>query len=250
MFDVVSAVITIISIAASIIGVFLGILILKKPHITFTLDKSKISLYNEEKEEETVSLLWASIANKKKRYLGDTAKNITACVLYRAPANDNSVEPNFSNGLPWLETFTSRTKIPQKLSSYEDVLGALEQHFFIRKETNLPQGRATGLAVAYGIKSINKIFLATKPPVEIPLPHPDKPHVAFTGCFLRLEVAGENLVSTQSEGTFIMARDWENWTVPSKVETIRSSNMLETALLRIGMSRKQKVVAVKSPKEN
>jgi len=246
MFDIVSVVVTLISIAAAIIGVALGILILKKPHITFTLDKSSVSLVNEEKEEETLSLLWAIVANKKKLYLGDAAKNITACALYRAPANDNSIGLNFSNGLPWLETFTAHTKISQKLSSYEDVQNALEQHFFIRKETDLPQGRATGLAVAYGIKSINRIVLATKPPIEIPLPNPDRPQEAFTGCFLRLEVAGENLASTQSEGTFIMAKDWENWSVPSKVETTRSSNILENALLRIGFHRRKKVIDVRT----
>lgn len=245
MFDIVSVLVTVITVAASIIGVVLGIVILKKPHITFALHKSIVSLVNEEKEEETLSLLWASIANKKKLYLGDVAKNITVCVLYRAPASDNSVGLNFSNGLPWsLETFTPRTKISQKLSSCEDVQNALEQHFFMRKETDLPQGRATGLAVAYGIKSINKIFLATKPPIEIPLPNPDRPQEAFTGCFLRLEVAGENLASTQSEGTFIMARDWKNWSVPSKVETIRSSNILENALLRIGFRRRKRVIDV------
>jgi hypothetical protein len=248
MFDVISIVIAAITVIASIIGVLLGVIALRKPHITFSLEKIEMSLFNKEGEEENFSILTATVSNKKKFYLGDTAKNITACVLYRAPANDESMGLNFSNGLPWLETFTLKNEIPEKLTTQSDAIKALELHFFERKETILPQGRATGLAVAYGIESTNKIFLATKPPVEIPLPSQTIPKADLTACFLRLEVAGENVASTQSEGTVIMAKNWKEWSIPSKVEALNTPSVFKNILLRLGIGKRQKVIEVKTKK--
>ena len=235
------------SIAGTVFGVFVGIRTLfKKPRIDFSLDKTIVTLYNGKKEQK-VALLIAQIANKRKRVLGDVAKGITSCVLYRAPIEDDYIGLNSSIGLPWLENFKSRTRVSGNLDTQEEIVNALENCLFERKESDLPQGRARGLAVVYGLESTNKLFLASNPAIEIPLPPKDiDPKAVFSACFFRLEIAGENLPSTQSEGSVIIANSWSTWTFPERVETTHSTDKFENFLLGIGRGRKTKVIKGKS----
>lgn len=248
MSEIVSVTITIITVAGILVGVYTGLLSLKKPHLSFSIDKAKTTLFNEKNEEENISLLIAYVANKRKHNLGDVAKGITACVCYRAPDNNTQWGLNASIGLPWLENFTTRTKIPEKLKSQEDIVNGLEKHLFTRKEVDLPQGRTGGLAVAFGIERTNSMFLASNPPIEIQLPSADEPNVAFAACFIRLEVAGENIPSTLSEGTVIVAKKWNEWTFPTEVEAVSTPSSFKNMLLRLGIGKRQKVIEVKTTK--
>jgi len=233
---------------AIIIGIICGSItasvalrtLMKAPHITFSLKKAEICLYDGKCEEKIV-LLMAPVGNVKKRLFGDAARKVSGIVLYRAPASDGKLESNASIGLPWLNSFGIRTKVKQ-LESEEDIQRALEDRLFDRKERDIPQGRGEHLAVAYGIEKTNKLYLASNPPIGMPLPPADKPRIAFTGFFLRLEVAGENLPSTPSAGTMIMARSWSNWSYPKEVRTIWTPSRLRNLLLRVGFGRKTKVI--------
>lgn len=70
-------ILTIVAATCSIIAAFAAIrALLKGPHITFSLTKAEISLYNQE-HEESITLLMASVANKKKSYFGDVAKKVS-----------------------------------------------------------------------------------------------------------------------------------------------------------------------------
>lgn len=149
-------------------------------------------------------------------------------------------------GLPWLESFGTRTRVFEQLESEEDILRALEAHLFERKDMDIPQGREKYMAVAYGIEKTDKLFLASSPPIEIPLPPPEKRQEMFTSCPLRLEVAGENFQSTYSEGTVIIANSWVNWSIPSEVRTIMTPSKIRNLLIRIGFGRKVKVIDVKT----
>ena len=89
---------------------------------------------------------------------------------------------------------------------------------------------------------MNKLFLATDPPVEILLPSSKKSQVAFTACPFRLEVAGENIPSTFSEGSMIFGNSWNNWTIPKEIRTRRLDK-------KIKLGKKVKVIDVKERKE-
>ena len=248
MFD---SILIIVPIVGAIVGVLVGIRTLRKrPHIIFSLfKKAEISIYNEENEEK-ISLLSAPIANEKKRYFGDTAKKVSAMVLYRAPTNDGKLGLNASISLPWIDFYGTRTRIVGPLKTEKDIQRALENHFFDRKERDIPQGRGEHLAVAYGIKKVNKLFLASNPPIEIPLPPPKKRGKELRVCFLALEVAGENLSSTVSEGTMIIADRWDNYGYPKKVTTLKTPSKIRNLLLRMGVGREVKVLGSESHQED
>ena len=125
-----------------------------------------------------------------------------------------------------------------------------KNHFFDRRERDIPQGRGEHLVVAYGIEKVNKLFFASNPPAEIPLSSPKKRRIDFTVCPLRLEVAGENLSSTFSEGTVIIANSWNNLTIPKRVTTIMTPSKIRNLLLRIGIGREVKVLGGKNHQED
>ncbi len=249
--EVFDLILIIITIVGAIVGVLVGIRTqLKRPHILFSLfKKAEISIYNEENEEK-ISLLSAPIANEKKQYFGDVAKKVSALVLYRAPTNDGKLGLNASIDLPWLDSYGTRIRIVGQLKTEKDVQRALENYLFDRKERDIPQGRGEHLAVAYGIKKVNKLFLASNPPIEILLPPPKKRGKELWGCFLALEVAGENLASTVSDGTMIIADRWNNLTFPKKVTTLKTSSKIRNLLLRMGVGREVKVLGSKSHQED
>ena len=231
---------------AAIIGATVGLrTLLKHPHITFSLQKVDFCLCSRGCEER-ISLLLALVVNKKRRFFGEIAKKVSASVIFRAPSDDEWPGLNASAGLPWMRPFGSRQKIAEQLKSEEDIQQALENHLFDRTERDIPQGRGECLIVAYGVEKTNKLYLASNPPIEIPLPHtvkaPSKPKIVLTGCFFRLEIAGENLPSTLSEGSIILGNSWNNWSVPSKVITIRTPSKLRNLLLRLGICREVKVL--------
>lgn len=253
MFDWITVIVGIIGVIGSAIGAFVGLrTLLKKPHIVFSLPKkAEISLYNEE-SDENLTLLMAPVANKKKLGFGDVAKKVSAMVIYRAPVDDKKVGLNANIEVPWLKSFGSRTKIAGQLNSEEDIGRALEDRLFDRKERDIPQGRGEHLAVAYGIEKTNKLFLASNPPIEIPLPSPKKQQMGFrmSACPLRLEVAGENLSSTLSEGTVIVGDSWKNWGFPERVETMWTPSRLRNLLLRLGFGREVKILGSKTSHED
>jgi hypothetical protein len=240
----------IVMITAGIITASVGLrTLLKGPHITFSLQKADFCLYNRE-HEERISLLLAPVANKKQRFFGETAKKVSASVIFRAPCDGERLGLNASAGLPWMKSFGSRQKIVEQLRSEEDIQSALEDHLFDRTERDIPQGRGEYLIVAYGIEKTNKLYLASNPPIEIPLPPHvkalKKPKIVFTGCFFRLEIAGENLPSTLSEGSVIFGDSWSNWSFPAKVTTIRTPSKFRNLLLRLGIRQEVKVLQSKN----
>jgi hypothetical protein len=249
--DIFSVTVAIIGLVAAIITVITGLYVFKKPHLSFILDKANFSLTNEAREKADISLLYALVSNKKKQFLGDVAKSVTACLFYRSePVSEKSMGLDSSIGLPWLENFTVTNKISEKLTSQEDIMNALEKHLFERKETNIPQGRGRGLAVALGIKKNNRMFFASNPPIEITLPSPNQPQVAFHAVFMNLEIAGENLASKQEAGTMLMVKNWNEWTIPTKVETLLTPSNWKNMLLNFGIGRKQKVIKVETEESN
>jgi len=251
MVDIFSVTVAIIGLFFTIIAVITGFYVFRKPHLSFILDKTDFSLTNQVEEKANISLLLAQVSNKKRQFLGDAAKNATVCLLYRSePVNEKSMGLDSSIGLPWLENFAISNKIPEKLTSQEDVLSALEKHLFERGETDIPQGRARTLAVAFGIEKTNKIFFASNPPIELTLPSASQPQAPFTGVFLNLEIAGENFSSTRESGTLLMMKNWNEWTIPSKVETLSTPRTWKNMLLLLGIGRKQKVIKVKVEKNN
>lgn len=251
MLDLIPVIAGIIGITGGVIGAFVGLrALLRKPHIIFSLPKkAKISFYNEE-NEENITLLMAPVANKKKLGFGDVAKKVSAMVIYRAPADDNKWRLNANIDLPWLKSFGTRTKIVGQLNSEEDIRKALEDHLFDRKEREIPQGRGEHLAVAYGVEKTDKLFLASNPPIGIPLPPPKKRQTAYTSCPFRLEVAGENLSSTVSEGTMIVGNSWNNWSIPEKVTTLWTPSRFRNILLCLGFGREVKVLGSKTSRED
>lgn len=251
MFDIFSVTVAIIGLVATIITAITGFYVFRKPHSSFTLDKANFSLTNDAKEGANISLLFAQVSNEKRQFLGDVAKNGTACLLYRSePDNEKSMGLDSSIGLPWLENFTVSNKIPEKLTSQEDIMNALEKHLFERKGTDIPQGRGRGLAVALGIEKTNKMFFASNPPIEIILPSPNQTQVPFHGVFLNLEIAGDNFASKQEAGTLLMVKNWNEWGVPSNVETLFTSSIWKNVLLNLGIGRKQKIIKVKMEENN
>jgi hypothetical protein len=223
----------IVGIVTFIVGIFALRHYLKKPHIKFSSYRADVSLSNDEKEER-ITLLLAHIINEKQS-LGDTAKGVTGCVLYRAPGVNHGIGLNASAGLPWSKSFSKNIKTDNKLQSEQDIQNALENILFNRIAKDIPQGRGETLAVAYGIELTNKMFLASIIPIEFPLPKSSKNQKIMHGCFIRLEVAGENLPSTMSDGTVIIGDSWTNWTFPAEITKIRTSNRFENLLLRLGI---------------
>jgi hypothetical protein len=230
----------IVGIVTFIVGIFALRYYLKKPHIKFSLDRADVSLSNDEKEER-ITLLLAPITNEK-QFLGDTAKGVTGCVFYRAPGVNHGIGLA-SAGLPWSKPFSKSIKTDNKLQSEQDIQNALENSLFNRITKDIPQGRRETLVVAYGIELTNKMFLASIIPIEFPLPKSSKNQKIMHGCFIRLEVAGENLPSTVSDGTVIIGDSWTNWSFPAEITKIRTPNRFENLLLRLGIGRKQKVLA-------
>jgi hypothetical protein len=240
----VSILITAIGACASITAlIIVARTLFKGPRVTFSLKKTDISFYNQE-NTENITLLFAPIVNPKRWFLGDTAKKLSGLVLYRAPSDENWPGLNASIGLPWLKTFEIRIRIDEQLKSKEGFQKTFETCLFDRKEKDIPQGRGECLAVAYGVERLHKLFLASDPSIEIPLPSGTDPQT-FNATWLRLEVAGENLKSSQSEGTMILARDWKNWTYPTAVMTLYTPSKLRNLLLLLGFGRKKKVLESK-----
>jgi len=251
MIDIFFVTISIIGLVATIITIITGLYVFRKPHLSFILDKADFSLTNNASEKADISLLFALVSNKKKQLLGDAAKNVTACLFYRSePVTEKSIGLDSSIGLPWLENFTVNNKIPEKLTSQEDIINALEKHLFERKETNIPQGRTRGLAVAFGIEKTNKMFFASNPPIGIILPSPNQAQATFHAVFLNLEIAGENLASKQEAGTLLIVKNWNEWTVPSKVETLLTPSIWKNMLLNLGIGRKKKFIKVRKKQDN
>jgi hypothetical protein len=246
-YELVITLLTMVAAACTIFG--LVIRVLRGPHVAFMLDKAEIVLCNK-KHKENITLLMASVANRKKYLFGDVAKKISAMVVYRAPVRDGKVGLNALIDLPWLRPFSASTQVSFQLKSEEDIRAVLENQFFDRQSVDIPQGRAGYLAVAYGIEKTDRLFLASNPPIEIHLPPPEKRHDTFTSCPFRLEVAGENLQSIYSEGTVIMANSWRNWSIPTEVITLFTPSRTRNLLLRIGFGRKKKVLDVKIPDEH
>lgn len=245
MSDLTPIITSILAVIGTLITIFLGVrTLLRRPHIIFSLfEKAEISMYNEE-DEVKITLVSDPIANEKKFWIGNTAKKTSVFVRYRAPS-DNQLGLNTSIDIPFLNTYGTRTKIVDHLKSLEDIQNALEKHFFDRNKRDIPQGRGEYVAVAYGIQKTNQLFIASKPPIEIPLPLPEKRGKELRVCFLRLEIAGDNIPSTTSDGTMIVGDSWNNLSWPTKIETLMSGNKFENLLLRLGIGRKVKVLGSK-----
>ena len=235
---------------AAIIAASVGLrTLLKGPHIIFSLQKADFCLYNTE-HEERISLLLASVGNKKQRFLGEMAKKVSVLVVFRVPSRDKWPGLNASALIPYFKSFGGRQKIVEQLASEEDIQQALEDYSFDRTERDIPQGRGEYLTVAYGIEKTNKLYLASNPPIEIPLPPhvkaTKKPKSHFTACFFRLEIAGENLPSTLSEGSVIFGDSWNNWSFPVKVTTLHTPSKFRNLLLRLGIRREARILKSKN----
>lgn len=248
MFDLILFWIPIGAAIAGIIGLVVKILTLRKrPHIFFSLfNRAEISIYNEE-DEERISLVTAPIGNEKKRFFGETAKKVSAMLIYEAPSGERQYSNICNLNLPWVVgSYPPRIKTKSPLKSERDIQKALEQKLFDWKERDIPEGRGDHLVLAYGIEKGNKVFFATKPAIGIPLPSTKKRGAQFTVAFLRLEVAGENLASTLSNFTFIMASKWDDINVPTNLIKVSTPSRLRNFLLRIGLCREVKVLGYKN----
>lgn len=245
MVDWVSVVTVSATVAGTGIALFVVISALgKKPHIVFSLfNKTEITLHNQ-KTKEKVTLLTAPVANEKKVF-GDTAKKVSGLVLYRVPENENPFGPSASSEIPWISFYGTQVRVNGQLKSDRDIQSALEDYLFDRKERDIPQGRGEYLVVAYGIEKVNKLFLASNPAIEIPLPTLKEKGTKLHTCSLRLEVAGENLKSTVSDGTMIFADSWNNIGVPSEIKTLRTPSRIKNLLIRIGIGRDAKILGRK-----
>lgn len=232
----------------SIVGIFLGILVFKKPHLSVSLERIQMSLYNDEQEDQKISMLIAHVVNTKKRLLGDTAKGVTGSLVFRADIpNDKSIGLNAATGLPWLQYCTPRNKVSGKLRNQENILQVLEQELFNRDNHDIPQGRAETLVVSVGIEKSNKMFFPSKTPMELNFPPPDKPRIAFMAYFINLEFAGENLPSTPQAGTLLSVKSWDDWNIPTKVELISTPSRWDAFLMALGVKRaQQKIIAVRT----
>lgn len=250
MFDLILVMFSTIGAIGAIVAIIIGIrTLLKHPFIFFNLFKrTEITIYNG-REEEKIALLSAPIGNKKKRFFGDTAKKISVNVLYYAPSKDGKVRPH-SNEIPWLYSYGTRIEIEGTLRTRRDIQKALEKHFFNREKLDIPQGRGEHLAVAYGIEKSNKMFLATNPPIELPLPPHQNRWKVMHSYTLALEVAGENLPSSQSRSTVLFAFNWNNFSVPKRVTAIYTPNKIRNFLLSIGIGREKKVLGSDSNQED
>jgi len=236
----------IIGTVAAIIATSVGLrTLLKRPHIIFLLQKADFCLYNKE-QEERISLLLASVGNKKRRFLGEMAKKVSVLVVFRVPSRDKRPGLNASALIPYFKSFGGRQKIVEQLASEEDIQKALEDYSFDRTERDIPQGRGEYLTIAYGIEKTNRLYLASDPPIEIPLPPHKKatkrPKSDFTACLFRLESAGENLPSTLSEGSIICGDSWNNWSFPTKMTALYTPSRFRNLLLRLGIRREAKIL--------
>jgi hypothetical protein len=189
-------------------------------------------------------LLTAPIANEKKVF-GDTARKVSGLILYRVPEDENPFGPSASSEIPWIGFYGTQVRVNGQLKSDKDIQSALESSVFDRKERDIPQGRGEHLVVAYGIEKANKLFLASNPPIEIPLPPLNEKGMKLHTCSLRLEVAGENLESTVSDGTMIVADSWNNIGVSSEIKTLRTPSKIKNLLIRMGIGQDAKILGRK-----
>lgn len=239
MFDLIPITVGVLSL---IVAIILAIRTLRKrPFIFFRLfKKTEITIANG-KREEKIALLSAPIENKVRSFFGDTAKKTSVNVLYEARSQDGKVQC-FAGEIPWLNTYETRIEIEDQLKKQKDIQKALEKHFFYREKRDIPQGRGEHLAVAYGIEKTNRLFLATKPPIEIVLPSKSNKRMKMHASRLALEIAGENLSSTVSRMTMVIAIDWNNFSVPEKIELVYTPSRLGRILLRLGIGRETKIL--------
>jgi hypothetical protein len=208
-----------IAIIGGTVAAIAGIRVLfKKPEIIFSLKRNDIELINENQVVK-ISLLTGLIGNKKRFFLGDIAKKVTGSIMIRSPPNDDW--PGLDTGvyLPWMKPYGENVKIDGQLSTEEDIQKALEINLFSRTEKDIPQGRGETLAVIYGVETFNKMYVASNPPIEIPLPESSEVSWRMQGIFFRLEVVGENLPSTMSKASVIFSDSWTHWSVPAKMTT-------------------------------
>lgn len=216
----------------------------RRPQIRFNLfDRAKITLYNESTTQR-LFIISAPIANTKKGFFGDSAKKTIGMIHYRAPTEEENdfVGLNTAISLPWLNNYSQKIKVSGKLDTEEEIREALEKTLFDRTENNIPQGMGNHLAVAYTIEKTNKMFLASNPPIQIEFPKYKKNRTQFAMCSLRLSIAGENIPSTISKGTFIMANRWDNFTVPEKIVTEKTPSKIRNFLLRLGIGKNQEIL--------
>lgn len=248
MFDSLLLLIPIAAGIAAIMGAIVTIMTLRKrPHIFFSLfNRTEISIYNDETEQR-ISLLTAPIGNEKKRFFGETAKKLSAMLIYEAPPNSGRYSHVGNLSLPWVVgSYKPRIKTSRPLKSESNIQKALEHLLFDWKERDIPQGRGDNLAVAYGIEKVNKLFFATKPVLGIPLPSTKKQGARFAVAFIRLEIAGDNLASTLSDMTLIMASNWKDMNFPEKATIVKTPSKLRNFLLRIGFGREVKILGRKN----
>lgn len=239
MFDLIPIIVGILSL---IVAITLGIRTLRKrPFIFFQLfRKTEMTIANG-KRKEKIALLSAPVGNKVRSFFGDTAKKTSVNVLYEARSQDGKVQV-YAGEMPWLNTYGTRIEIKDQLENQKDIQDALEKHLFCREKRDIPQGRGEHLAVAYGIEKTNRLFLATKPPIEITLPSKQNRRLKMHASRLALEIAGENLSSTVSRMTMIIAIDWNNFTFPKKMELIYAPSRFRRILLRLGIGRETKIL--------
>lgn len=247
--EMLDSAIVIITIFGTIIGIIVAIIkilsIQKSPHIFFPYFKHSEITFSNGKNEEKISLMIAPIGNRRRRFFGDVAKKISVMLIYEAPDEKGAFSHLGNLSLPWVSnSYRPKIVTENPLNSSIDIQKTLEKNLFHWKERDIPQGRGENVIVAYGIEKTNKIFFATKPALEIILPK-DREKKKGLVCImarLRLEIAGENLPSTLSNFTCILASNWNDMNYPEKITLVKTPNKLRNFLLRLGFRKDVKLL--------
>ena len=212
---------------------------IRKPKIHMSLGRAKLSIRDNTKSVK-ISLLLANVWNKNS-FFGDFAKQISVNLLVHEPINEGEIV-QISTGLPFLKEVGAETYSSNEIQSEKDIIEQLEATYFQRSKNEIPQGRGETLVVAYGIEFGNKLFFASNPPMEIPLPKNDEKQWHMRLKPFNLEVAGENLASLQMDGNQIMFEGWDKWSYMNSEEIIHTPSKFQNFLIQLGFKKKIKLL--------
>lgn len=228
----------IVGVLSVIVGIIEGVRRMTKgPHLTFLLQRAD-TVVSSNGFSQGVSFLLAYVHNEKRRLIGDVARKITVRALYNVRLENNKDVATAAADLPWLKSFEKDLKLLQQPKSEKDLIREFEENFFQRIKVDIPQGREEILAVLFGLEQSNKLYLASNPPVELPLPKKANQSVVLTSHALGLDAAGDNLPSTFSKPIMIIAESWNNWSYVKESRLISTPSAFRNLLLRLRIGGK------------
>jgi hypothetical protein len=203
-------------------------LMLRGPRLTFGLIYGVLPLTIGNLAKE-IRFLMVQVENNK-RWLGDSARDVQCSLLNSVTMDGIPGVRGIANPLPWVKDYPDEVKLPKAPSG--DFADLLEPNVFERGPKNIPQGHSRVAVVLCAIKDGRQVYFAASHPIHLRIPEDDRQMVLTP---MLLEVAGDNVPSTRSEGTVVMTTPTGDWTVPNSVRLLSSPNKLQSFGMKIGI---------------